>query len=276
MKILDEIVAHKRKEIAERKDLYPLKLLEQSVFFATRPVSLSKYLQREDKVGIIAEIKRQSPSRGVLNAHIRVEDLSIGYMQAGASALSVLTDGRFFGGKNEDLTAARRFNFCPILRKEFILDEYQLVESKSIGADAVLIIACILDPARIKLLAGSARRLGLEVLLEVRSREELERSLCGEIDLVGVNNRNLDSLEIDGELSSSLAQAIPEGMLKISESGIDSAETILELKRRGFKGFLIGEAFMRHARPEQACARLVEEVRRLAGRGAEGARKEAE
>ena len=150
MNILDQILAHKRKEVDERKGLYPVKLLEQSIYFATPAVSLKKYLLREDKSGIIAEIKRKSPSKGIINPHISVERTSIGYMQAGASALSVLTDKEFFGGSNEDLTLARKFNFCPILRKDFVIDEYQVIEAKSIGADAILLIAAALEPGRIK------------------------------------------------------------------------------------------------------------------------------
>ena len=145
MDILEKIVAHKQKEVAERKSLYPVKLLEKSLYFQGKTVSLSEYLKREDKSGIIAEIKRKSPSKGDINPFVSVERTSIAYMQAGASALSVLTDENFFGGKSEDLTEARKFNFCPILRKDFTIDEYQIIEAKSIGADAILLIAAILD-----------------------------------------------------------------------------------------------------------------------------------
>src|SRR5688572_23780862 len=147
MNILDEIVKHKEKEVSEAKALYPVKLLEQSIFFSSPAVSLKKYIQREDKTGIIAEFKRKSPSKGIINAHASVERTAIGYMQAGASALSVLTDKQFFGGSNEDLTTARKYNFCPIIRKDFTIDEYQIIEAKSIGADAILLIAAVLDPA---------------------------------------------------------------------------------------------------------------------------------
>src|SRR3954468_733795 len=141
MNILDQIISHKRKEVDERKSLYPLKLLEKSIYYNSPVVSLKKYLLREDKVGIIAEIKRKSPSRGMINQHVSIERTSIGYMQAGASALSVLTDKEYFGGTNEDLNTARKFNYCPILRKDFFIDEYQIYEAKSIGADVVLLIA---------------------------------------------------------------------------------------------------------------------------------------
>src|SRR5690606_15427730 len=145
MNILDEIVAHKRKETDERKSLYPVRLLEQSIFFTTPCVSMRHYIRRPDKSGIIAEIKRKSPSKGIINAHVSVERVSIGYMQAGASAISVLTDQKYFGGSNDDLKTARKFNFCPILRKDFTIDEYQIIEAKSIGADVILLIAAALD-----------------------------------------------------------------------------------------------------------------------------------
>ena len=144
MTILEQIIEHKRKEVVQRKELYPIKLLEKSIYFSSPTVSLKQYLVREDKIGIIAEIKRRSPSLGMINAYVDVERTSIGYMQAGASAISVLTDQTFFAGKNEDLTIARKFNYCPILRKDFTVDEYQIIEAKSIGADAILLLANVL------------------------------------------------------------------------------------------------------------------------------------
>lgn len=272
MDILDTIIAHKRKEVAERKELYPRRLLEKSIFFATRPVSLKHYLTRPDRAGIIAEIKRRSPSRGVLHPNVSVERLSLGYMRAGASALSVLTDGEFFGGSNADLTAARKLNFCPILRKDFTVDEYQILEAKSIGADAILLIARVLEPEQIRRFAELAHSLGLEVLLEVHSADELARSMCEGIDLVGVNNRNLQDFTVSTELSLELAPRIPAGVIKVSESGIDTAEAIATLAAAGYQGFLIGEAFMRRSRPEEACRRLFEEVLALRAGGVRGDR----
>ena len=257
MSILEEIVSHKRREVAEAKELSSVKLLEKSIYFNTPCVSLKQYLLRTDRVGIIAEIKRRSPSRGVINENISVERLSIGYMQAGASALSVLTDGKFFGGSSADLTLARRFNYCPILRKDFVIDEYQLIEAKSIGADAALLIAQALSPAEVKSLAAFAKKLGLEVLLEVHSLKELEDSLCEGVDAVGVNNRNLSDMTVDLQTSFDLAAHIPAAMVKISESGIDTPHRIIELKQAGYNGFLMGEAFMRSGCPEDACAKLI-------------------
>jgi indole-3-glycerol phosphate synthase len=262
MNILEKIVAHKWDEINELKALYPLKLLERSIYFSSPTVSLSKYLKREDKSGIIAEFKRQSPSRGVINAYAGVEDTSIGYMRAGASALSVLTDTHFFGGSNSDLKTARKFNFCPILRKEFIIDEYQIYEARSIGADAVLLIAEILKPDEVKKLARLAKSLDLEVVCEVHSGNQLEK-ITDDVDLIGVNNRNLDTFEVDINTSFELLRHIPDGKMKISESGISRPETVFELKKAGFNGFLIGENFMQSPHPGKACARFIKEIRKI-------------
>ncbi|MEM1323258.1 MAG: indole-3-glycerol phosphate synthase TrpC [Bacteroidota bacterium] len=265
MNILDKIIAHKKEEVAERKALYPVPLLEKSIYFETPVVSLSKYLLREDKSGIIAEFKRRSPSKGEINSYATVERTSIGYMQAGASALSVLTDKHFFGGKNEDLTVARKFNFCPILRKDFVMDEYQLIEARSIGADAVLLIAECLEKAQLRALAQMAQSLGMEVLMEVHSLGQLEK-LCPEVNIVGVNNRDLTTFEVSIRTSLELGNAIPADFVKISESGISNADAIIELKQAGFQGFLIGEHFMKTADPAAACANFIAEINSLEGR----------
>ncbi len=263
MDILSRIASHKEKEVAERKSLYPVKLLEQSIYFPTKPVSLKKYITRKDKSGIIAEIKRKSPSRGDINPYVSVERTSIGYMQAGASALSVLTDTTFFGGSANDLTTARKFNFCPILRKDFIIDEYQLIEAKSIGADAILLIAAILDPPKVKALCSAAQRLQLEVVLEVHNEQELKNNLDAGADVIGVNNRNLKSFEVDINISKKLLPMIPRDVIKVSESGIDSPATVADLRQLGFDGFLIGETFMKTGRPEVAAREFIRELKKL-------------
>ncbi len=263
MDILKEIIEHKKTEVAERKSLYPTKLLEKSLYYGSRTVSLKKYILREDKSGIIAEFKRKSPSKGVINAYASVERTSIGYMQAGASALSILTDTEYFGGKNEDLTTARKFNFCPILRKDFTVDEYQIIEAKSIGADAILLIAAALDPAKTYELAELAKSLGLETLLEVHNEEELDRSVNQHIDCVGVNNRNLKTFDVSVQTSLDLAAKIPSEFIKISESGIGDPNTIVQLKKAGFQGFLMGERFMQSARPQKSCADFIEKLGHL-------------
>lgn len=263
MNILDEIIKDKYKEVEERKSLYPIKLLEQSIYFQSPVVSLKKYVQREDKSGIIAEIKRKSPSKGIINAHVSVERTSIGYMQAGASALSVLTDSKYFGGSKEDLMIARKFNFCPILRKDFVVDEYQILEAKSMGADAILLIAAALEPAKLASLAIMAHSLNLEILMEVHNEAELKNNLNADIDLVGVNNRDLKTFKTDLEISKNLASKIPDHFVKVSESGIENPNTIIELREHGYEGFLMGQNFMQTSRPEKACYEFVQELKRL-------------
>lgn len=256
MTILDEIVKHKKKEVKEKKGLYPQKLLEKSVFFDTKPVSLTRYLLREDKSGIIAEFKRRSPSKGMINEFASVEKVTIGYMQAGASALSVLTDSTFFGGNNSDLTTARKYNYCPVLRKDFTIDEYQVIEAKSIGADAILLIAAILTKKEIEKFAQLANSLGLESILEIHGKDELEK-IVDDVTVIGVNNRNLKDFTVSIETSLQLSDSIPDDFVKISESGISNTDSIVTLKKAGFKGFLIGETFMKTACPSLACSDFI-------------------
>lgn len=263
MTILDEIIAHKKIEVEERKALYPIKLLEKSIYFDTPAVSMKHYVSRPDLSGIIAEIKRKSPSKGDINPFVSVEKVSIGYMQAGASALSILTDTKYFGGKNEDLTLARQMNYCPILRKEFIVDEYQILEARSIGADAILLIASALYPAELKQLAAFAKSVGLEVLMEVHDQMELDRSLNEHLDLVGVNNRNLKDFSVDIKTSLQLADQIPAEFTKVAESGISDPKEVVKLKQAGFKGFLMGQKFMETSAPHKACAKFVDELEKL-------------
>lgn len=266
MNILDKIIEQKRKEVEERKALYPTRLLEQSIYFTSPVVSLKKYVTRKDKSGIIAEIKRKSPSKGIINPHVSIERTSIGYMQAGASALSVLTDKEFFGGTNDDLTVARKFNYCPILRKDFTIDEYQIVEAKSIGADAILLIAAVMTPTRVKELANFAHSLGLEVLLEVHDEQELTSNLEAPVDLMGVNNRNLKNFEVSIDVSKRLSPLMPAGMVKVSESGISDPRTIVELRQHGYDGFLMGENFMKNSRPEGAAKEFIDTLNKLGER----------
>lgn len=262
MNILDTIIAHKYKEVEERKALYPVKLLETSIYFPSQPVSFKKYLLREDKSGIIAEIKRKSPSKGIINQYVSIERTSLGYMQAGASALSILTDKEFFGGSSEDLQIARKYNFCPILRKDFIVDEYQIIEAKSIGADVILLIAASLTPQQVKDFTKVAKSLSMEVLLEVHNEEELQANLHAGVDAIGVNNRNLKTFEVDIDISKRLATRIPDDVVKVSESGISLPSTVKELRTYGYRGFLMGENFMKHSRPENAAKEFIDELRK--------------
>lgn len=256
MKILDQIVTNKKAEVEERKQLIPVKLLERSLFFETTPLSLNKYLLRSDLSGIIAEFKRKSPSKGMINEHSSVEDVSLGYMQAGASALSILTDMVYFGGSNSDLETARKFNYCPILRKDFIIDEYQVIEAKSIGADAILLIAGILSSDEIKLLTDLANSLGMETLLEIRDLNDLLRA-CPDNQIIGVNNRNLNTFETKLEQSLYMSSLLPAGVTKVSESGINSLKDIQLLSEAGYNGFLIGEQFMRTSSPGKSCRKFI-------------------
>jgi len=260
MNILNEIISYKKKFVEDRKELYPIKLLEKNKYFSAPTVSLKKYLSRPNSTGIIAEFKRKSPSEGYINKYASIEDISLGYMQAGAAGLSILTDENFFGGNDEDLIKARQLNYCPILRKDFIIDEYQIFEARSIGADAILLIASVLDKKTVRRFSSLARQLGLEVLLEVKNKRELEDSFHQDIQLVGVNNRDLDTFNIDIDTSIELAELIPAGVVKISESGINNPQKITELKRYGFKGFLIGTCFMKHLHPSKACKAFINQL----------------
>lgn len=260
MDILEEIIGHKKREVAERKNLYPIKQLEQSIFFSRPTISLKQILREKGHSGIIAEFKRQSPSKGVINAQADVLQTTKGYVAAGAAGLSVLTDKVFFGGSNVDLIGVRSVNECPILRKDFMIDEYQIIEAKSIGADVILLIAAALPPDKLQALAKFAHSLSLEVLLEVHSSEELGANLSSSIDLVGVNNRNLKTFEVNLGLSRQLSDVIPKDVVKISESGIGYPETVIELRKFGYHGFLMGENFMKHDRPELAAKEFIESL----------------
>jgi indole-3-glycerol phosphate synthase len=263
MNILDQIIEHKRKEVKERKDVFPVKALEQGSFFSRPTLSLTASVARKDKSGIIAEFKRRSPSRGIINGNASLERITKGYVDAGASALSVLTDQQFFGGSNEDLSIARKNNSCPILRKDFTIDEYQIVEAKSIGADAILLIAAVLRPQESKKLADFAHSFGLEVLLEVHNEEELHHHLGAGADLIGVNNRNLKTFTVSTDISKRLAAMIPDGVVKVSESGISTPEAIVDLRNFGYNGFLIGENFMKQINPEIAAADFIRKLEDL-------------
>lgn len=259
MNILDTIIAQKRIEVAERRLLRPLKVLEKMISSAPASFSLKASLCNPLKTGIIAEFKRRSPSKGVINAGADVVVVTRAYTENGAAGLSVLTDEQFFGGSTADLTAAR-INEIPILRKDFIIDEYQIAEAKSMGADVILLIAANLSPVRVKELAKEAKNYGLEVLLELHAGEELEH-ICDDIEIVGINNRNLKTFEVDIERSLRMAEQIPVSTIKVAESGISTVENILVFKQHGFRGFLIGENFMKAADPTIAFAEFVQQLK---------------
>jgi indole-3-glycerol phosphate synthase len=259
MSILSTIVEHKKREVASSKELIPVSELEKMDPYERDTFKLSDSLLSADKTGIIAEFKRKSPSKGNINNTSRIEDVTTGYAANGASALSVLTDFIFFGGSVDDLLRTRAVNTIPILRKEFIIDEYQIHEAKAIGADAILLIASILDKNQANTFAKKAHDLKLQVLMEIHEEEELD--LMNEyLDVIGVNNRNLKTFEVNLQQSVELAKKIPDEFIKISESGISSVQDIEFLKSHGFSGFLIGENFMKSQDPVSSFADFVNKL----------------
>ena len=258
MDILEQIIAYKRSEVEKRKAAVNVSQLEGKALYKRPTISLRQSLLDETKTGIIAEFKRRSPSKGNINIDADVLKVTTAYTRYGASGLSVLTDQHFFGGSDEDLLAART-NAIPILRKEFIIDEYQITEAKSIGADVILLIAACLQPAEVKRLAAFARNLNLEVLLELHGEEELGH-ICDEAGLIGINNRNLKTFVVDIERSLRMAESIPADRIKIAESGISSVKNIALFKQHGFQGFLIGENFMKEPDPTIAFAEFVKSL----------------
>ncbi len=261
MTILDEINNHKRTEIAEAKSKVSLEELKASPYFLRKTNSLKTALMAEGASGVIAEFKTQSPSKGVINDDAEASEVTAAYVAAGASGLSVLTDDRFFGGSFEDLAKARWANpKTPVLRKDFMLDPYQIYEAKAHGADVILLIAESLSKSLLLELTQTAKEIGLEVLVEVHSAEELEK-LNDQVDLVGVNNRNLKTFEVDINTSVRLSEQISAQFVKISESGISDPESIAQLRAAGFKGFLIGETFMKTDNPGNTCKEFIEKLK---------------
>ena len=255
MNILDEIIDYKKSEVERRKREATIVDLEKTIYFKRKTLSLKDSLEKGTRTGIITEFKRRSPSKGIINDKANVVDVTTAYTENGASGLSVLTDNHFFAGSNQDLIEAR-INGIPILRKDFIIDEYQLIEARSIGADVVLLIAACLSPKEVLRLAAVAKKLGLEVLLELHNESELDH-ICDDTELIGVNNRNLKTFDVNIERSLGMAEKIPDDKIKIAESGISSVDDISMFKENGFKGFLIGELFMKEEDPAIAFAGFV-------------------
>lgn len=236
------------------------KQLERSDLFDSPTRSLAKIL-RQGTSGIIAEHKRRSPSKGTINQGTNVGMVAKAYEKAGVSGMSVLTDIKYFGGSLEDLVLARASCDIPLLRKEFIIDEYQIVEAKAHGADAILLIAAVLNHNEIKILSQLAKSIGLDVLLEVHNKEELEKSIMPSLDLLGVNNRDLKTFTVNLDISKDLSDRIPNDFVKVSESGISSIEAIKDLRSYGFQGFLIGENFMKTEDPGKSAVEFIKQLR---------------
>lgn len=248
MNILDQIILDKRREVELKKKVLPVSQLEKSELFGQEKISLSQNLIKSE-TGLILEHKRRSPSKSTIQNGKTVEEVVKGYQTSGACAVSVLTDAKYFGGSVDDLLLARAVLDIPILRKDFTIDEYQIIEAKSIGANAILLIASVLDKKEIDKFSLLAKSLGMEVLLEVHNLQELQNSMTEHVDMIGVNNRNLKTFEVSIQISKELSKEIPNDFVKISESGISNPETVDELKKFGYKGFLIGENFMKTDNP---------------------------
>lgn len=262
MNILDKIIEAKTIEITHQKKLVDIEMLKDIPDFDRHCNSLRANLLIPEASGIIAEFKQRSPSKGDINLSAKVEDVTIDYVAAGASGLSVLTEKNFFGGSQANLVKARENNpEIPILRKDFMVDPYQIVEAKAYGADAILLIAACLSKSQALELAHFAKENGLDVLMEIHNTDELD-TVNDFVDIVGVNNRNLKSFEVNIETSVELAKLIPDKFVKISESGLAGVDEINYLKRHGFKGFLIGETFMKTNDPGKTCMRFIENLKK--------------
>ena len=255
MTILEKILVSKVVEVASRKLSSPISVLEKTPAFSRKCLSLKQSLLNSES-GIISEFKRKSPSLGWIHEDADVVAVTAGYSEAGAAGISILTDLSYFGGTPMDLMAARPQITCPVLRKDFVVDEYQLYEAKAMGADVILLIAAALTVVKTLELARKAHDLGLEVLLEVHNAEEIGHA-NEFVDLLGVNNRNLKTFEQSIQVSFDLVKLIPDQFVKVSESGISSIETVKELRKVGYKGFLMGENFMKDENPAEALAKFI-------------------
>ena len=266
--ILSEIIAHKQTEIElQKQTVSPEQLQEQAGVIIRENAAHRRSMKQAlaaSSTGIISEFKRRSPSKGWINEAAQAEEIPASYEAAGAAALSILTDEKFFGGTLRDIRTARPLVRIPILRKDFIIDEYQLLQACIVGADAVLLIAACLSPEQCSTLAAQAHELGLEVLLEIHSPSELSY-INKEVDMVGVNNRNLGSFVTDVENSFRIARQLreathgPASPLLVAESGISAPETICRLRAAGFRGFLIGETFMKTANPGETLKEFIQD-----------------
>ena len=259
MKILDKIVEDKKIEINKLLSNSSISKLENSHLFSRKCISLKESIKNNNS-GIICEFKRRSPSNQNINYISSLSDVVSGYEEAGAAGLSILTNKKYFDGDTQDIIDIRDISNLPILRKEFIISEYQVIEAKSIGSDAILLIASILSEEEIISYSSLAKSIGLEVLLEIHSEDELYKISGDDIDIVGVNNRNLDTLEIDLNNSIELYGKIPSKFVKISESGISEVESILKLKEVGYNGFLIGEKFMKTNNPMESAYDFIKKI----------------
>ncbi len=259
MNILDKILETKRLEVSGAKKNKSFERILAEAQAIVRPVNSFSQALSQSPTGIIAEFKRRSPSKGFIKEHADVQEIVSGYAESGAAAISVLTDRDYFAGSLDDLRRAREITDKPLLRKEFIVDPYQIAEARIAGADAILLIAAALSPERCAALAEFANSLSLEVLLELHDESELGH-INERVQVAGVNNRDLTSFVTDTAVSRRMAAHLPEGLVRISESGISSPQAVLELRREGYKGFLMGENFMKRPDPAQALRSFIKEL----------------
>ncbi|MBA3327590.1 MAG: indole-3-glycerol phosphate synthase TrpC [Solirubrobacterales bacterium] len=255
MNVLERIVERTRDDLRRRREEVPLATLEQALEGRGEDRPFSEALTLPG-VSVIAEHKRRSPSAGVIREGATVQDVVSAYERGGAGALSILTENQHFGGSLEDLRAARAASALPILRKDFIVDAYQLYESAAAGADAILLIVAALEPEEIARLHAEARTLDLDVLVEVHSERELERALEVDADVIGINNRDLSDFSVHVERTYELLADVPAGKTVVSESGFHAREQLDELERVGVDGVLVGESLMRAPDPEAALRAL--------------------
>jgi indole-3-glycerol phosphate synthase len=260
--ILSEIIDYKKKEVKDRfRQMTPYALM-RSCDKSRRIISLCEALRKKDNSGIIAEFKSKSPSAGTINDRSGVMEVTKGYVKAGAVALSILTDSHFFGGSFENLKVARKHNSCPILQKDFIVNEYQIYEAFAMGADVILLIASVLSCSQVESMSKLCADLGMESVLEIHSRDEIDH-ICPSVNIVGINNRNLKTFEVDISNSIEIAGYVSDNFLKISESGITSPADVIKLSGAGFNGFLIGSSFMNSPDPSGSCADFIKGIKNL-------------
>ena len=259
MTILEKIIETKKNELEIVKQTISIEELKKLPNFERKSISLVERLKNSSH-GIIAEHKRKSPSKSIINDSISINEIITGYNNVNVCGISVLTDKDYFGGSLNDLRNARKLTNIPILRKEFIIDEYQIIEAKANGADVILLIAACLEKDQIKSFSSLAKEIGLEVLIEIHDENELKKCLTDTIDIIGVNNRNLKTFEVDINTSIKLSNMIPKKFTKISESGISNYNEIIKLRKYGFKGFLIGELFMKNNNPGKEVLNLIQNI----------------
>lgn len=262
MNILDTIVESKKEELQAAKKQVPLSALQDAAHYHRSTLQVADRLQLPNSLPVIAEHKRRSPSKGWINEQADLTSIVQGYAAQGVAAISVLTDGPFFGGSPAHLQQARALVDVPLLRKDFTIEAYQLHEAKAWGADIVLLIAAILSPAQVQELTDEAQSLGLQVLLELHDEDELQH-VCPAVSMVGINNRNLKSFEVNTDQSIRLQQQLPRHLLRVAESGIHSAETGAMLLQAGFDLLLMGEYFMKQEQPPIAIANFAHQLKKL-------------